>query len=132
MTTNTLGSTPATWQAVYRGLFKDALDHGDVDALRDAITEDVESGLRPVMVHVAAGSTSTGAMDDIAAVGEVASFRRRGDDDLFCAFNLGDTVAEIGLPEGTWTTIGTDLGSQTARGGRVTLGPWGICLAKRA
>jgi alpha-glucosidase len=74
----------------------------------------------------------SGSMDDIAAVGDVASFRRRGDDDLFCAFNLGDTVAEIGLPEGTWNTIGTDLGSQTASGGRVTLGPWGICLAKRA
>ena len=43
----------------------------DVDALRDAIVEDVEAGLRPVMVHVAAGSTSTGAMDDIAAVAEV-------------------------------------------------------------
>ena len=40
----------------------------DVDALRDAIVEDVEAGLRPVMVHVATGSTSTGAMDDIAAV----------------------------------------------------------------
>lgn len=43
----------------------------DVDALRDAIVEDVEAGRRPVMVHVAAGSTSTGAMDDLAAVAEV-------------------------------------------------------------
>ena len=43
----------------------------DVDALRDALLEDVEAGLLPVMVHVAAGSTSTGAMDDIAAVAEV-------------------------------------------------------------
>lgn len=43
----------------------------DVDALRDAIVEDVEAGLRPVMVHLAAGSTSTGAMDDVAAVAEV-------------------------------------------------------------
>ncbi|NYE38245.1 aromatic-L-amino-acid decarboxylase [Nocardioides cavernae] len=43
----------------------------DVDALRDALLEDVEAGLRPVMVHVAAGSTSTGAMDDVAAVAEV-------------------------------------------------------------
>jgi aromatic-L-amino-acid decarboxylase len=40
----------------------------DVDALREAIAEDVAAGLRPVMVHVAAGSTSTGAMDDVAAV----------------------------------------------------------------
>lgn len=74
----------------------------------------------------------SGSMDHIAAVGGVTSFRRRGDEDLFCAFNLGDTVAEIGLPEGNWTTIGTELGSQTATGGRVTLAPWGVCLAKRA
>ena len=44
----------------------------DVDALRLAISGDVEQGRRPVMVHVAAGSTSTGAMDDIAAVAEVS------------------------------------------------------------
>ncbi|MCK9824025.1 pyridoxal-dependent decarboxylase [Nocardioides cavernae] len=44
----------------------------DVDALRDAVLEDVEAGRRPLMVHVASGSTSTGAMDDIAAVAEVA------------------------------------------------------------
>jgi aromatic-L-amino-acid decarboxylase len=43
----------------------------DVDALRGAIAEDAAAGLRPVMVHVAAGSTSTGAMDDIAAVADV-------------------------------------------------------------
>ncbi|WP_210437547.1 pyridoxal-dependent decarboxylase [Nocardioides xinjiangensis] len=44
----------------------------DVEALRSAVAEDVAGGLRPLMVHVAAGSTSTGAMDDIAAVAEVA------------------------------------------------------------
>jgi len=42
----------------------------DVDALRAAVAEDAAAGHRPVMVHVAAGSTSTGAMDDIAAVAE--------------------------------------------------------------
>jgi aromatic-L-amino-acid decarboxylase len=47
----------------------------DVDALRTAMAQDVEAGLRPVMVHVATGSTSTGAMDDIAAVAEVVRDR---------------------------------------------------------
>ncbi|WP_210443211.1 aminotransferase class V-fold PLP-dependent enzyme [Nocardioides sp. SYSU D00065] len=42
----------------------------DVAALGAAIREDVAAGLRPVMVHVASGSTSTGAMDDIGAVAE--------------------------------------------------------------
>lgn len=44
----------------------------DVDALRDVVARDVAAGLRPLMVHACAGSTSTGAMDDIAALGEVA------------------------------------------------------------
>jgi len=73
-----------------------------------------------------------GAMEDIRAVGEVTSFTRRGDENLFCAFNLSGGTAEVVLPEGVWTTIGAELGSRTAVGGRVTLGPWGVCLAKRA
>ena len=47
-------------------------------------------------------------------------------------FSHGDGTAEVALPAGVWTTIGTELGSQTVLGGRVTLGPWGVCLAKRA
>lgn len=74
----------------------------------------------------------SGLMDDIGAVGGVTSFRRRGDEDLFCAFNLSDSPAETALPEGNWLTIGTDLGSQSVTGGRVTLAPWGVHLAKRA
>lgn len=44
----------------------------DVVALREAVAADVAAGRRPVLVHVASGSTSTGAMDDIAAVAQVA------------------------------------------------------------
>ena len=73
----------------------------------------------------------TGAMEDIAAVGGVTSFRRRGDEDLFCAFNLSERAEEIALPPGNWTAIGTDLGGQAPVDGRVTLPPWGVCLAKR-
>ncbi len=73
----------------------------------------------------------TGAMADIRATGDVAAFRRSGDAEIFCAFNLCDNTAEVALPGGLWTTIGTELGSQTAVGGRVSLGPWGVCLAQR-
>jgi len=48
----------------------------DLDALEAAIEADVELGLTPVMVHLAAGSTSTGAMDDLAGAGRIA--RERG------------------------------------------------------
>ena len=44
----------------------------DVEALRDAVAADVRDGCRPVMVQAASGSTSTGAMDDVAAIVEVA------------------------------------------------------------
>jgi alpha-glucosidase len=74
----------------------------------------------------------TGAMEDIAAAGDAVTFRRCGAEEIFCAVNLGDSPAEIRMPEGNWETIGTELGSQTATGGRVALGPWGVCLAKRA
>jgi alpha-glucosidase len=74
----------------------------------------------------------TGAMEDVRATGDAASFLRRGDEDLFCAFNLGDRTAEVALPDGDWTAIGMDLGSQVLGTGRVTLGPWGVSLAKRA
>ena len=47
----------------------------DVEALRAAIDEDAAAGRRPVMVHVASGTTSTGAMDDVAAVAQVARER---------------------------------------------------------
>jgi len=73
----------------------------------------------------------TGAMLDIRASGDVASFRRSGDEEIFCAVNLGEFTAEAALPEGNWTRIGTELGSQAATGGRASLGPWGVCLAKR-
>jgi aromatic-L-amino-acid decarboxylase len=44
----------------------------DLDALRAAIEADVELGLAPVLVHLAAGSTSTGAMDDVVGAGRIA------------------------------------------------------------
>ncbi|MDX5403805.1 MAG: DUF3459 domain-containing protein, partial [Rhodobacterales bacterium] len=74
----------------------------------------------------------SGAMEEIRAQGDVATVLRRGEEELFCAFNLGDGVAEVTLPPGTWTTVGVELGSQPVAAGRATLPPWGVCLAKRA
>ena len=44
----------------------------DVGALASAVEADVAAGDVPLMVHLAAGSTSTGAMDDIAGAAAVA------------------------------------------------------------
>ncbi len=74
----------------------------------------------------------TGAMEAIRAEGEVASFLRRGAEELFCGFNLGDAAAEVALPPGDWRRVGAELGSQPASGGRVSLPPWGVVLVQRA
>ncbi len=72
-----------------------------------------------------------GAMDEIAAAGNVASFIRTGDETIFCAFNLGAEEASITAPQGHWTQIAPELGRETIRNGRITLGPWGVALAKK-
>jgi aromatic-L-amino-acid/L-tryptophan decarboxylase len=45
----------------------------DVAALRSAVAEDRAAGRRPVLVLGAAGTTSTGAFDDLEAVADVAA-----------------------------------------------------------
>jgi len=71
-----------------------------------------------------------GSLTALTAEGEVARFERHGEATIFCAFNLGATPAQVTLPAGKWALIGQEIGSQTASGGRVTLAPWGICLAQ--
>jgi aromatic-L-amino-acid decarboxylase len=44
----------------------------DVEALREAMAADVAAGLTPVMVQAAVGTTSTGAIDPVAAIASVA------------------------------------------------------------
>ncbi|WP_149142199.1 alpha-glucosidase [Gemmobacter caeruleus] len=72
-----------------------------------------------------------GAMTDIRAEGTVARFVRRGDETIFCAFNLGEDEQTITLPEGNWQQIGAELESLPLNGNMVTLGAWQICLARR-
>lgn len=45
----------------------------DVGALRRMVVEDRAAGLTPVMVQAAVGTTSTGAIDDVRAIGGVAA-----------------------------------------------------------
>ena len=72
-----------------------------------------------------------GDLTALVATGELASFRRMGEEEIFCAFNLGTEQARIGLPTGTWAAIGGELGATAAIGNEVTLGPWGFCLMRK-
>lgn len=73
-----------------------------------------------------------GAMTGLQSEGDVAQFLRVGDETLFCAVNLGGGTGDVTLPDGNWTPIGVELGSVVAGAeGRVRLGPWGVCLAKK-
>ncbi len=73
-----------------------------------------------------------GAMEDLCAEGDLASFIRRGTEVIFCAFNLGAGEVTLRAPAGNWAPIGAQLGSQPIGiDGKITLGPWQVCLAKQ-
>ncbi|MDO9638693.1 MAG: alpha-amylase family glycosyl hydrolase [Pseudotabrizicola sp.] len=72
-----------------------------------------------------------GDLAGLVADGDLASFRRMGEEEIFCAFNLGAEQTHIRLPEGQWAAIGGDLGATAAIGGEVTLGGWGFCLMRK-
>lgn len=76
------------------------------------------------------------------AVGEHGGFTARGDvicftrshegSEIFCAFNLSDTMAEVVLPNGDWAPIAADLGAATQVVGKsVKLDAWQPLIAKR-
>ena len=72
-----------------------------------------------------------GAIDGPRAFGDVSVFSRAGEEEIFCAFNLGETTASVPLPAGAWVEIGTELGGTKAEAVAVTLGPWEFCLMKK-
>lgn len=57
-----LGSDSIRW------IGTDAFERMDLDALRNAIDEDLEAGHRPFLVVGTGGSVSTGAVDDLAGI----------------------------------------------------------------
>ena len=72
-----------------------------------------------------------GEIDGPKALGDVTVFRRTGEEDIFCAFNLGDTAASVPLPEGAWAEIGLEIGGTKAGAGTAALGPWEFCLMQK-
>lgn len=72
----------------------------------------------------------------VMATGNVLHFTRsHGHEQIFCAFNIGDTRAEITLPDGNWSRLGTELDSASISTGQsgqnVRLDPWQVCLVRQ-
>lgn len=74
---------------------------------------------------------SKGAIEEIKVIEDTICFMRSFDnEEIFCAFNIGDTPLELDLPVGEWKQIGTDLGSALMlQNGKISLGPWQPCFA---
>jgi alpha-glucosidase len=74
-----------------------------------------------------------GSSEAMRAEGDILSFLRRdGEEEIFCAFNLGDGAGRVALPDGNWQPIGAELGTtQELTAQTVALQPWQVCLARR-
>lgn len=72
-----------------------------------------------------------GAMAGLRSDGDLAVFHRKGGEEIFCAFNLGEGDATTPLPEGKWEALGQEIGSVGAVQGEVRLDPWAFCLMRR-
>jgi alpha-glucosidase len=72
-----------------------------------------------------------GDLENMQVTGDVLSFERvHAGARVFCAFNMGESAAQINLPAGEWTAIGGGLTSATFEQSSVHLGPWTVALAK--
>lgn len=73
-----------------------------------------------------------GEMTQWHSDGQSFSFLRRGDETLFCAFNLSDTDTTVTLPAGTWTALAETLHGAAVTDGVARLSGWGFVIAKRS
>lgn len=63
--------TTGLHEAVMRVLPMTEIFRMDVDALHQAIKKDIANGLQPFLVAATAGSTDTGAVDDLSAIADI-------------------------------------------------------------
>ena len=102
-----------------------ALQENDPDAM-------LHHYRRAIALRKAHPALQKGDHDSVKSAGDVVYFTRHHKDaHIFCAVNLSDTATTHKMPEGTWTTIGADLGSVAPIAGTLHLGPWQVALARR-
>jgi alpha-glucosidase len=74
-----------------------------------------------------------GDQGGMVANGDVLTFtRRHNGQEVFCAFNLGDTEVTLSAPAGSWAGIGADIGAaEIGPNGTITLQGWQACIAEK-
>ena len=71
-----------------------------------------------------------GDQSRMRAAGDLLAFTRsHGDEEVFCAFNLGDGTVPLAIPGGGWTSIGEAAGCVGLLAS--SLGPWQCCVLTR-
>lgn len=72
-----------------------------------------------------------GDHDGVKSTGDIVHFTRtEGDQTIFVAVNLSESTAAHDLPNGTWVTIGSEVGSiAPGPDGKLHLGPWQVAVA---
>lgn len=75
----------------------------------------------------------TGTQEHVDTVEDLLTFHRAStDEEIFCAFNLGDNDVVLSLPDGSWSDASNGLGGAVEpTGDQITLGAWEYCIAVR-
>ena len=121
-------TAPRTWLPVPSEHLRHSVSASEADP--DALIHHYRNSaaLRHAYSALARGDQSEMFFD-----GDVLGFTRTsGGETIFCAFNLGDSPAQVNVPEGSWTHIGQELNSaRFDQAGLAILEPWQACLALR-
>ncbi|WP_050603880.1 alpha-amylase family glycosyl hydrolase [Ruegeria sp. 6PALISEP08] len=86
---------------------------------------------RAIALRHAHPALSSGRLSEMNEMGPVLTFLREdSSEEIFCAFNLGSDTTEVTVPDGSWQTIGQELGGIEG-GHTITLTASQFCLMIR-
>lgn len=133
--------TPLVWEAgAVNAGFGDGKPWLPVSAAQQALAVDQQETDSTALLHHyrqtialrhAHPALAKGLQTGMRATGDLLSFvRQYGDEQLFCAFNLGETPQEVLMPAGGWKNAAGSVQGAVAPGeGAVRLGAWQCCIA---
>lgn len=133
--------TPLVWEAgAVNAGFGDGKPWLPVSAAQQALAVDQQETDSTALLHHyrqtivlrhAYPALAKGMQTGMRATGDMLSFvRQYADEQLFCAFNLGEAPQEVLMPAGDWKNAAGSVQGAVAPGeGAVRLGAWQCCIA---